>query len=159
LTIHRGIYGESLDATLIRVGETLTDLVTVGAAGVIEFENPEERDWYEIRVLTEAKGVRSRRRPREVSERLATRDKPSKRGPKPDMRADRLVISAYLRGWRDRTGMSSYAVAMQLGTTAYYAFEGTRKGVRLSLPTRKQWLKLKEILGFDDTHDSEMLAE
>lgn len=69
MTVHKGIHGETLDDTALRVGAEESDLVTVGAAGVVAFETPEEREWYEGRVMVEFKRVYERKKHRARVER------------------------------------------------------------------------------------------
>jgi DNA modification methylase len=65
------------------------------------------------------------------------------------------VIAAYLRDCRERAGLSKKQLDDALGTVTLYSwFEGRPAGIEL--PTPEMWLRLKQIIGFDDTHDREM---
>lgn len=69
MQVHKGIHGETLDDTALRLGAEESDLVTVGATGVVEFDTPEEREWYEGRVEVESKRIRGRRKYKAMVER------------------------------------------------------------------------------------------
>lgn len=68
---------------------------------------------------------------------------------------DAAVIAAYLTEWRERRGLSRADMDARLGTVTMYSwYEGRPAGTQL--PTPETWLLLKDILGFDETHDDEM---
>jgi len=66
-------------------------------------------------------------------------------------------ISSYLKQWRERKGLSQKDVAKYFPsvtgglTGCIWNWENDT-----NIPTREEWLKLKEILGFDDTYDKIM---
>ncbi|HXY88470.1 MAG TPA: site-specific DNA-methyltransferase [Candidatus Acidoferrales bacterium] len=69
---------------------------------------------------------------------------------------DEIEIISFLRDWREQKGLSIEEIDKLLGYsyTAGHWFRLDRGG--RSLPSPKDWIKLKEILGFDDRYDERM---
>lgn len=69
---------------------------------------------------------------------------------------DEIEIISYLREWRERKGLSVEEIDKLLGYsyTAGHWFRLDRGG--RSLPSPEDWIKLKEILGFNDCYDEKM---
>ncbi|MEW6096431.1 MAG: DNA methyltransferase [bacterium] len=65
------------------------------------------------------------------------------------------IICDYLRKWREKKGISIKEIDEKLGY-AYTSGHWFRKDAGGSLPTPQDWIKLKEILEFDDKYDKEM---
>ncbi|MDI6733812.1 MAG: DNA methyltransferase [Planctomycetota bacterium] len=65
------------------------------------------------------------------------------------------IICDYLREWREKRNISVIELDKKLGYK-YTAGHWFRKDAGGSLPTLEDWLKLKEILKFDNKYDKEM---
>lgn len=79
MKIHQGVIIDVLDEALSSVGAEQTELATCGAVGLILFDSPEEMEWYEGRVLKEAKDIRRKRRTPEEVEAIRARNKANAR--------------------------------------------------------------------------------
>lgn len=66
------------------------------------------------------------------------------------------VISAYLSEWLKKSKMTKKVLAEKLKMPFTLVEHFFRKSVSISTPDKETWLKLKEILKFDDKYDKEM---
>ena len=60
---HHGVFVGTLDQAMELVGADDSELITIGAAGIVTFDNLEDREQYEGRVLDEARMIKRRRNP------------------------------------------------------------------------------------------------
>lgn len=78
-------------------------------------------------------------------------------GPYRKYNPDELEVIKYLRKWKKKAGLTNSEIAERTGikkTTVSHWFR-TDKGGRC-LPNKEGWLKLKDVLNFDDKYDNEM---
>ena len=66
-------------------------------------------------------------------------------------------ISEYLRLWLKKSGISKKQLSKKLGLPFTLVEHFFRKSISISLPDKETWIKLKQILKFDEIYDKEMI--